>query len=258
MTGKPEQTALYRIWGESDLLLYIGVSNDFGTRWKQHAKHQPWWDEMRRLTADELFDDRDDAEDAEKAAIKAEKPKYNKRHLVPVEYKSRKLKAIAPAESSAAVTPPVVTEAPPAPRRQNDEPCKVPYPYSLLSFALPGHSMGVIDLSTPDGRVHAAEAFGAYEKQALEFRSSLERSAAEALQMERDPQLRWAIPALHKIRQNYMTLIGDGSSLATGTDVLPVADILRETEMLQRKLAAAMSAAAEALEAIDALHGSAA
>jgi len=47
-----ERTALYRIWGSADLLLYIGISKDFGARWKQHAKQQPWWDEMKRLRAE--------------------------------------------------------------------------------------------------------------------------------------------------------------------------------------------------------------
>jgi predicted GIY-YIG superfamily endonuclease len=80
---KTGQTALYRIWGDEGLLLYIGISNNFGTRWKEHAKRQPWWDEMRRLTADAWYDSRPEAEAAEEAAIKAEKPKYNKVHAVP-------------------------------------------------------------------------------------------------------------------------------------------------------------------------------
>ena len=76
-------TALYRIWGDADLLLYIGISDDFGARWKQHAKEQPWWPEMRRLTVDAWYESRDQAEAAEEAAIKAEGPKYNKRHVTP-------------------------------------------------------------------------------------------------------------------------------------------------------------------------------
>ena len=79
---KTKQTALYRVWGDGDLLLYIGISDDFGRRWREHAKAQPWWDEMRRLTADIWYDRREDAEDAEAAAIKAEGPKYNKKHAV--------------------------------------------------------------------------------------------------------------------------------------------------------------------------------
>ena len=75
-----DETALYRIWGNADLLLYIGVSNSFGRRWAEHAKTQPWWDEKRRLTVDGWFDSREDAEAAEAAAIRVEGPKYNKRH----------------------------------------------------------------------------------------------------------------------------------------------------------------------------------
>ena len=73
-------TALYRIWGDAGLLIYIGISDDFGRRWKEHARKQPWWDEMKRLTVDECFDSREDAEAAEEAAIDAEYPKYNQTH----------------------------------------------------------------------------------------------------------------------------------------------------------------------------------
>lgn len=75
------RTALYRVWGEADLLLYIGISDYFGVRWGKHAKAQPWWGEMQRLTVDAWYDRREDAEEAEAAAIKAEGPKYNKIHV---------------------------------------------------------------------------------------------------------------------------------------------------------------------------------
>lgn len=78
MTTEP--TALYRVFGDDGLLLYIGISNNFGNRWKRHAKVQPWWDEKRRLTVDEWFDSRREAEATETTATKAEKPKYNKTH----------------------------------------------------------------------------------------------------------------------------------------------------------------------------------
>lgn len=84
MTEAPERTAMYRIRGEADALLYIGVSDDFGRRWKQHAKKQPWWHEMRSLSVDCWYESRPEAEAAEAAAIKAEQPKYNKTHNVPV------------------------------------------------------------------------------------------------------------------------------------------------------------------------------
>lgn len=75
----PEETALYYIYGVADLLLYIGISNDFGKRWKQHARKQPWWGEKRWMTT-LWYDSRPEAEAAETAAIEAERPKYNKVH----------------------------------------------------------------------------------------------------------------------------------------------------------------------------------
>ena len=43
---------------------------------------QPWWDELRSLTV-EWYDTRAEAEAAEKAAILAERPKYNVTYLRP-------------------------------------------------------------------------------------------------------------------------------------------------------------------------------
>lgn len=77
-----EPTALYRVYGDADRLLYIGISKDFGIRWNQHARVQPWWGDKKRLTVD-WCDSRDAAEAAERAAIKAEKPKYNIVHNGP-------------------------------------------------------------------------------------------------------------------------------------------------------------------------------
>ena len=79
LTLMPDSTALC-VFGDADLLLYIGISDDFGRRWKEHAKTQPWWGEMRRLTVDRWYDTRDEALDAEAAAIFGEQPKYNVMH----------------------------------------------------------------------------------------------------------------------------------------------------------------------------------
>jgi ribosome-binding protein aMBF1 (putative translation factor) len=72
-------TALYRPFGDDDALLYIGISETFGRRWTQHAQVQPWWPEVRRQAIDWLSD-RDSAEDAEREAIKVERPRYNILH----------------------------------------------------------------------------------------------------------------------------------------------------------------------------------
>jgi predicted GIY-YIG superfamily endonuclease len=76
-----ERTALYRMFGVDDELLYIGISKNFGRRWEQHARKQPWWDEVVRQTV-EWRPTRDEAERDETAAIKAEHPKYNILHAV--------------------------------------------------------------------------------------------------------------------------------------------------------------------------------
>jgi len=73
------QTGLYRVFGEADSLLYIGISKHFGVRWQQHARKQPWWNERRRMTVD-FYDGREEALDAEALAIFTEQPKYNVLH----------------------------------------------------------------------------------------------------------------------------------------------------------------------------------
>lgn len=76
-----EPTALYRVFGDAGVLLYIGISNDFGSRWKRHARIQPWWNEKRRQTV-EWYPSRGSAEEAEVSAIKSEYPRYNTQHNV--------------------------------------------------------------------------------------------------------------------------------------------------------------------------------
>jgi predicted GIY-YIG superfamily endonuclease len=74
-----ERTALYRMYDTSAALLYIGITKDFGTRWKQHAESKAWYPEVQRQTV-EWFDTRTAAEAAEETAIKAERPRHNIRH----------------------------------------------------------------------------------------------------------------------------------------------------------------------------------
>jgi len=77
-----ECTALYRAFDSGGLLLYVGISKNFGVRWRHHAKNQPWWDEVQRLTVD-LCASRSEAMAAELAAIRTEGPKYNIAHVAP-------------------------------------------------------------------------------------------------------------------------------------------------------------------------------
>lgn len=73
------RTALYRLFAESGVLLYIGVSNDPEVRYVQHAADKPWWPEVVTMTT-EWFDTRVQALAAETAAIKAEDPLHNRQH----------------------------------------------------------------------------------------------------------------------------------------------------------------------------------
>ena len=77
MAPFPGRTALYHIYDASDLLLYIGISENFDRRWQEHAKAQPWWDEHQWMRV-YWYDTRKEAEKAEALAIEAETPKYNK------------------------------------------------------------------------------------------------------------------------------------------------------------------------------------
>lgn len=82
MSEPGQRTALYRIRGEAEVLLYIGITNSPAIRWNGHQLIQPWWDELRTLTV-EWYDSRTEAEAAEKAAVLAEQPKYNVTYLKP-------------------------------------------------------------------------------------------------------------------------------------------------------------------------------
>lgn len=73
------KTALYRLYGGDGRLLYIGISDQLGTRWEQHLRSKPWWPEVQRMTS-EWYADRGTAAVAEIAAIEREHPTYNIRH----------------------------------------------------------------------------------------------------------------------------------------------------------------------------------
>lgn len=101
MNGLTEPTYLYRVFGEAGVLLYIGITDDFGRRWKQHARMQPWWPERRSFAID-LYDSREEAKAAEEAAIKVERPKHNFVHASP---EIRKARSKAPAVRPSAIPP---------------------------------------------------------------------------------------------------------------------------------------------------------
>jgi hypothetical protein len=67
---------LYRFYATDDALLYIGITIDPSHRFKQHGSDKTWWHEVARIEL-ETFENRSEVLEAEKLAIKAERPKYN-------------------------------------------------------------------------------------------------------------------------------------------------------------------------------------
>lgn len=72
----PSTQWLYRFFGEDNELLYVGISNNVLSRWKQHQSDKPWFDEVVTFTR-KKFATRDEVEKAEILAIVNEKPRYN-------------------------------------------------------------------------------------------------------------------------------------------------------------------------------------
>ncbi|MDC0644025.1 hypothetical protein OAP32_00445 [Crocinitomicaceae bacterium] len=80
-TGQPirthKSTALYRHFDRNGVLLYIGISMSAMARMCQHNHASYMWtDDIATMTIDWL-ESREQALEAEKAAIIAEKPMYN-------------------------------------------------------------------------------------------------------------------------------------------------------------------------------------
>lgn len=69
-------TSLYRHFSEEGVLLYVGISLSWPARTKQHAHGSRWFDQVAKVEI-ERFPTREAALDAERKAIKAEKPKFN-------------------------------------------------------------------------------------------------------------------------------------------------------------------------------------
>jgi DNA-binding transcriptional regulator YhcF (GntR family)/predicted GIY-YIG superfamily endonuclease len=75
------RTALYRYFDDADSLLYVGIAYDPDERQKQHAltAQDSWWPMQKRRTV-EWRDSREDAERAERRAIRVEQPRFNQHH----------------------------------------------------------------------------------------------------------------------------------------------------------------------------------
>ena len=73
-------TSLYRHFNAEGGLLYVGISLNTIARLVAHQKSSEWFGDIASITI-EKFEDRDTADAAEITAIKAEAPKFNRRHV---------------------------------------------------------------------------------------------------------------------------------------------------------------------------------
>jgi predicted GIY-YIG superfamily endonuclease len=77
MNQTDEETYLYRHYDAEGRLLYVGISNHLFVRTAKHRNSAPWFREVRRIDV-LLYNSREEALDAESAAIKDENPQHNK------------------------------------------------------------------------------------------------------------------------------------------------------------------------------------
>ena len=76
---KATSTALYRYYDADDELLYVGMTGDLAEREVEHIRDSTWMDFAARSTI-ERFPTRDEAEEAERDAIRSEVPLFNIAH----------------------------------------------------------------------------------------------------------------------------------------------------------------------------------
>ena len=93
------RTALYRLYDEGGVLLYVGITNMPNVRFDAHTM-KPWWRQVAHKDVT-WYDNRQLASQAEVMAIRTEHPVHNSMHASPGE--------------PAVVTLPVVVEAEPQP-----------------------------------------------------------------------------------------------------------------------------------------------
>jgi hypothetical protein len=74
-----DPTSLYRHFAADGSLLYVGISLSWPARTKAHANSARWFDQVARVEI-EQFPTRAAALEAERAAIKLERPKFNVIH----------------------------------------------------------------------------------------------------------------------------------------------------------------------------------
>lgn len=76
------EVAVYRIYDVADVLLYVGITNDTDTRWRDHLRSKSWWESGAHRYEVAWYPTRGDALAEEQRAIQNEHPKHNWMHAV--------------------------------------------------------------------------------------------------------------------------------------------------------------------------------
>jgi hypothetical protein len=71
-----QPTAVYRLSDRAGALLYVGMTHDVTTRWREHRRRKAWWDQVAREDFT-WYPTRGQAEEAELHAIVTEDPRHN-------------------------------------------------------------------------------------------------------------------------------------------------------------------------------------
>lgn len=74
------QPTVYRFYGAAGDLLYVGKTLGYEARLSTHKSASPWWPLVKRIDL-ERFDDEGVMRDAERLAILAERPRFNRQGL---------------------------------------------------------------------------------------------------------------------------------------------------------------------------------
>jgi hypothetical protein len=85
MSGTPDgaitggRHVVYWLYDVAGALLYVGMTNNAATRWKQHATSTTWWAEVSEFQVRGPFD-RARALEVEREAIGRDRPLHNRAH----------------------------------------------------------------------------------------------------------------------------------------------------------------------------------
>jgi len=73
---RPGPAVVYRFFDALGVLLYVGITQNFGRRYADHEAQDPWWSQVARTTID-IYASWDQASQVETIARFTERPVYN-------------------------------------------------------------------------------------------------------------------------------------------------------------------------------------